>query len=255
MHMGIRFGSRSAGSGVTSSGGVTTGVSSQLIGPFKERQGCPPGSVVAHRYGSGLNRRVQCRVIQKAVSAPRPAPAPVAQQQVFKPTITVSPAIQTEVSPQVSPVFQQTGSGPQTAGTTFTKPGSQIAPTGPQTGASMADITALFQKQEEARARAEERRYQQQLEERRYQQQREEAQRQREAQMRPEQDAAMQPVSAPPPQAAPVTIPGAAILPAQVSTPAPAPPPVEQEIPWPLIAGGAIVLIGGVAYYMRKRKR
>lgn len=41
---------------------------------------------------------------------------------------TVSPNIQTEVSPSISPVFQQTGSGSQTASTSHVAPGSQIAP-------------------------------------------------------------------------------------------------------------------------------
>jgi hypothetical protein len=40
---------------------------------------------------------------------------------------TVSPTIQTQVSPQISPVFQQTGSGSQSASTTMVSPGGQTA--------------------------------------------------------------------------------------------------------------------------------
>lgn len=45
---------------------------------------------------------------------------------------TVSPTIQTQISPQISPVFQQTGSGDQAATTTMVSPGGQTAmPAGP----------------------------------------------------------------------------------------------------------------------------
>lgn len=50
-------------------------------------------------------------------------------------TIAVSPNIQTEVSPQISPVFQQTGSGSQSAGTSMIAPGGQSGEGGGATGA------------------------------------------------------------------------------------------------------------------------
>lgn len=121
-----------------------------LIGPFTEREGCPEGSVVAHRYGGTFNnpqRMVQCRLLPQAPAAspppPPPAPAPV---------VNVSPVVQTEVSPQISPVFQQTGSGDQSAGTAQIAPGGQSA-----TGSGGQDMTAFLQyMQAEDRRRREE---------------------------------------------------------------------------------------------------
>jgi len=49
--------------------------------------------------------------------------------------ISVSPNIQTQVSPQISPVFQQTGSGSQTASTSMIAPGGQSAKGGDATDA------------------------------------------------------------------------------------------------------------------------
>ena len=46
---------------------------------------------------------------------------------------TVSPTIQTQISPQISPVFQQTGSGDQAATTTMVSPGGQTAIPSPPT--------------------------------------------------------------------------------------------------------------------------
>ena len=163
MYLGAMGITRGGGS-VSANTGVT-GVSSDLIGPFTEREGCPKGSVVAHRYGGNSfqnpERMVQCRVVQTA-PAPTSAPSASGQQAInFTPTITVSPNVQTEVSPQISPVFQQTGQGSQSAGTTQVSPGGQSA-----TGGGSNDSSALIeflkqQQQAEERRRIEEQQRQQ----------------------------------------------------------------------------------------------
>lgn len=69
--------------------------------------------------------------IQLAPPAPPPPPAP-APLPPPAPIITVSPNIQTSVSPQISPVFQQAfqpTNSPMTAGTTQTSPTAQSATT------------------------------------------------------------------------------------------------------------------------------
>lgn len=69
--------------------------------------------------------------IQLAPPAPPPPPAP-APLPPPAPIITVSPNIQTSVSPQISPVFQQAfqpTNSPMTAGTTQTSPTAQTATT------------------------------------------------------------------------------------------------------------------------------
>lgn len=61
------------------------------------------------------------------------------------PNITVSPAIQTTISPQISPVFQQAfqpSGSPMTAGTTQTAPSTQTAtqPSGAGTAGGFPDL-------------------------------------------------------------------------------------------------------------------
>lgn len=61
------------------------------------------------------------------------------------PNITVSPAIQTQISPQISPVFQQAfqpSGSPMTAGTTQTAPSTQSAtqPSGAGTAGGFPDL-------------------------------------------------------------------------------------------------------------------
>lgn len=84
-----------------------------------------------------------CYIYHAPVVAPPPAPAQV----------TVSPTIQTQVSPQVSPVFQQSympSGSPMTAGTTQTAPTSQagtVTPTAPpdQSAALLAEQQKLME--------------------------------------------------------------------------------------------------------------
>lgn len=153
----------SSNSSVSASPGVT-GVSGGLIGPFRERDGCPKGSVVAHRYGGDSFQNpypmVQCRVIQ---TSPTPVTQPSSGQQSinFTPTITVSPNVQTQVSPQISPVFQQTGQGSQSAGTSQVSPGGQSGSGG---GSGEGGILLEFIKQQQEadeRRRADEQQRQQ----------------------------------------------------------------------------------------------
>ena len=59
-------------------------------------------------------------------------------------TIAVSPNIQTEVSPQISPVFQQTGSGSQSAGTSMIAPGGQSGEGGSAQGAPASASASPF---------------------------------------------------------------------------------------------------------------
>ena len=141
--------------GASSGGGGGGGnYASGYLGPFPEYKGCPAGTIVAHRYGSGLNKMVQC----KATGGPAPqvqAQAPAQIHNVFTPTVEVSPTIQTEVSPQISPVFQQTGSGDQSAGTSMTSAGGQKAGGGdPRTLEQIIQATLSAQAEADYRRRA-----------------------------------------------------------------------------------------------------
>lgn len=76
------------------------------------------------------------------------APAPLPPQ----PQITVSPVVQTQVSPQISPVFQQVQDSPgasQGASTTQVSPGGQRAEGGGSSGGA-AELIELFRLQAEA---------------------------------------------------------------------------------------------------------
>jgi len=145
---------RTTSGGTRSSGGGGGGGSaSGYLGPFPAYKGCPAGTIVAHRYGSGLDKMVQC----KSLSSPAPvvqAPQPAPISNVFTPTVTVSPNIQTEVSPQISPVFQQTGQGDQSAGTSMVSPSGQGSRGGdPRTLEQIIQAALSEQKEKDYRAR------------------------------------------------------------------------------------------------------
>lgn len=103
-------------------GTYKTGQLGAEIGPLTS---CPPGHVVTRTGKGQYIGKVWCRPELRAAKpvASAPAPTPVTQ-------VTVNPNIQTQVSPQISPIFQQTGQGSQSAGTTMTSPGGQVAPGG-----------------------------------------------------------------------------------------------------------------------------
>lgn len=91
---------------------------------------CPSGarSVGSGKYGTGLDRTSwrDCEMpAPKAAPPPPPPPAPV---------ITVSPAIQTQVSPQISPVMTQMQASPGASvqAQPISTPGGQQAATAPQ---------------------------------------------------------------------------------------------------------------------------
>ena len=156
---------------------------------------CPPGYVL-ESAGTGFARSWYCTPTRQPQRASAPAQAP--QTQVFNPTITVSPAIQTQVSPQISPVFSQMQDSPyasQGAATSQLMPGGMTASTAPPAAPSPAydpsvAILAFMREQRELdAARAEqERRERLQAEQTRLEQEaarqryaEAEAQRQREA--------------------------------------------------------------------------
>jgi len=101
--------------GGSSGGGasVAGGAGGVLIGPFKASQGCPAGSVVAHRYGQGLKAMVQCRTLP-GPSAPAPS-APNITISNEAPTVdfnaNVSPVISPQQSPVISPIIDSPGAG------------------------------------------------------------------------------------------------------------------------------------------------
>ena len=89
-------------------------------------QQCPRGSITL-AHGTDAWHPNLCQFPDVAPAAPAAAPVSIVTQA---PPVTVSPVIQTQISPQISPAFQQqyqpTGS-PMTAGTTQTAPTSQQA--------------------------------------------------------------------------------------------------------------------------------
>ena len=163
---------------------------------------CPPGYVL-ESAGTGFARSWYCTPTRQPQRASAPAQAP--QTQVFNPTITVSPAIQTQVSPQISPVFSQMQDSPyasQGAATSQLMPGGMTATTAtpapsPAYDPSAAILAFMREQRELDAARAEqERRERLQAEQTRLEQDaarqryaEAEAQRQREAQQAAQQSA------------------------------------------------------------------
>lgn len=201
-----------------------------------------------------------------AQAAPAPAPAPNTH-------ITVNPNIQTQVSPQISPVFQQTGSGDQSAGTSMVAPGGQRAP---GNNNDIGDFLRVLQAQEQARNAQYERDRQREREDRerqkqedlartqRFEQQRLENERlrkEREAELEAErqrrlEEATQKPVGAQPPSAAPVNIPGAYVGPEnrpQKSQELIA--PQKAEFPVIPVIVGLVVLGGAYALSQRGKKK
>jgi hypothetical protein len=226
------------------------------IGPLTS---CPPGHVVT-RIGKGLSiGKVWCRPEIRAAKpvARAPAPAPVTQ-------VTVNPNIQTQVSPQISPIFQQTGQGSQSAGTSMTAPGGQHAP------GSGADIDALMRLMADRDARAQEQARQAQLardaedkrrwdaEQARFREEREarekalaERQAQYEAERAAIKAAAQTDTGS---SGSPViAVPGGSGAPAVTSTPAPT-SETDTGLPVPLWVPLAVAASVGGLYWWRQRR-
>lgn len=92
--------------------------------------------------GSGTYR-LQTRDVYALPPAPAPAPKPPPKPTV----ITVSPNIQTQVSPQISPVMQQSsGGGSQSAGTAMRSGGQEGS--GGSSGADGQDIQSILAAQQ-----------------------------------------------------------------------------------------------------------
>jgi hypothetical protein len=121
---------------------------------------CPNGqeSVGGGQAVGGGNKYVLCVPIKQAAPAPAPAPKITVAPVI---TTAVSPNLQQQFTPQISPVFQQSsGSGGQSAGTTqeagggqsgagggSAGPGAAVPTTG--TGMTSSDLLAILNAQAE----------------------------------------------------------------------------------------------------------
>ncbi len=276
------FGSRSAGS--TSTANLYEGTSA-----------CPPGQTVVERGEKPIRAAyigaptsepfVYCRPIEQR-AAPVQA-APVYQAPVY--TTTISPVLQTEISPMISPVFQQTQASPgavQAATPTMIAPGGMeaegggVAP-GADGGAAMLEFMAQqaeqdrAQRAEETRLREQERReraaadaaYRQeqldfQREQATLQQQRQaalDAQNVEEAaRLQAEYDIRVsewEQTKATPGMYTSTMMPGREMVVAPSEVPAPITSPQPTGIPTPLLlAAGALVVVGGIMYARRGKR-
>jgi hypothetical protein len=108
---------------VSAPGGVDT-----IVIPAGSSQKCPPGY-----YGNRVTgRSTVCQRVAAPVTYAAPAPAPAPAPVMVSPTITVSPTMQQQFSPQFSPVMQQSsGSGSQSASPEQTTSGGQTGTTAP----------------------------------------------------------------------------------------------------------------------------
>lgn len=142
-------------------GSKSTG-STRTANLYEGTSSCPPGQSVVERGSKPIKSAyigapttepfVYCRPIPQVVAAPPPAPRINVQT-------TVSPVLQTEVSPQISPIFAQMQDSPgsqQAATTTQYKPGGMTAEgggtTGPGGGGESAALMELLRVQSEQAA-------------------------------------------------------------------------------------------------------
>lgn len=276
------------GAGVTTASGGSAG----YIGTPQEFMGtgCPAGMVAvgaAYRDKTGTNWNVKC-----AQPAPPPAPRPPPPQQTVvnvAPVTTVSPNIQTQVTPQISPVFQQSsGSGSLTAGGASQQTGAQSgaggsAPGGSSAGAGISaqELQKILAEQETLRQQADQRARDEQ--QRLLAQQAASAAAQQEQMLKTlaDQDAAARArlqedmekarkdaeaaaaaaaAAAPKVTQTPVIIPAGTPSPPIFDTPAPAPiappEPLKKPINVYMVGGAVLLIIAGTVYYLgKKRKR
>lgn len=263
--MGAWFGSR------------TTSYASRYEG----QSTCPAGQQVtargstqhAPKYIGGPTSTpwVECKPIPVvAAPAPAPAPAPII-------TTTISPVLQTEVSPQISPVFAQMQASPgatQAATTTQVQPGDMTANV-PSAGGgadqSTAEIIEFLRAEADIDRQRREAETAQAEADRRARAAEEVAQADRQAQIDAKWRAAneesqrlyaesanraatTQPETATAFVATPSIMPGREM----VGFEEPSEIVIDRGQPqapnWPLIIGG-IVLIGGGAYFLTRKKR
>lgn len=235
-------------------GTYKTGQLGAEIGPMTS---CPPGHVVT-RTGKGQTiGKVWCR---PEIRAARPVAAAATPAPVTN--VTVNPNIQTQVSPQISPIFQQTGQGSQSAGTRMTAPGGQSAPGGG------GDLDSIMRYMADRDARAAKQARQDRLareaeDKRRWEAQQAQYQAEREArEQRLAEQAARDAEARAAAEAAQTTtpaddsggggfIPGGVVTPDQaaVSGPAPESSPVPVWVPAAVIAG-----VGTGLYLWRRRR-
>jgi hypothetical protein len=269
----VRRGSSFDSGGDGGGGGISgSGLSDHLIGPFPATQGCPAGSVVAHRFGAGLDAQVQCRMIKQSE-----APAPTQINPVFN--ISNDPVFDTDINPIISPNQSNVSSpninspGATTdSNPTMNMPIDQGMNPGTNANTPPVDYPALLQQQNEANQRARER--EDQLRQRaeaerrelenalresqsaaqrnQYESLIEQQQRQFQQQLdvlalqrQQEQERIAAINDVPSPVITPgITVPGSAMIP---GAPIPDPAPQKEPIPiaW-LLGGGSALLLGAI---------
>lgn len=276
------------GAGVTtasSAGGGYIGTPEEYMGT-----GCPSGMIAvgaAYRDKTGTNWNIKCaRPAPPPPVVRQPPPAPVIN---VAPVTTVSPNIQTQVTPQISPVFQQSsGSGALTAGGASQQTGAQSgaggsAPGGSSAGAGISaqELQKILAEQETLRQQADQRAREEQ--QRLLAQQAASAAAQQEQMLKTlaDQDAAARAklqedmerarqeaaeaaaaaaAAAPKVTQTPVIIPAGTPSPPIFDTAAPAPiapaEPLKKPINVYMVGGAVLLIIAGAVYYMgKKRKR
>ncbi len=132
---------------------------------YEGTSSCPPGQVVVSHGSTPIRAAyigapttspfVYCK--PQPVYRPAPAPAPVAGPTY---TTTISPVLQTEVSPMISPVFQQVQDSPgatQAGAPTMVAPGGMEAEGGSAGNGSAAMLEFMrLQSEQDAARRADE---------------------------------------------------------------------------------------------------
>lgn len=239
-----------------SGGQYWTGDLGPETGPHNYK--CPRNMVESRRARSFAGgEKVYCRPKIMAARPVAPAQAPAE-----KPTIiSVNPDIQTRVSPQISPIFQQTGQGDQAAGTTMVSPTiiddqrrlrEQI--TRERREWERAENERRERYAREQRERQRERELERERERERDLQRRQERERElfeaRQQAEKEQREATQQPVGAPPPASAPVNVPGAFIPPSQPDQPAALKKPAKAGF-GPLPMAIALAAVGG--FYLLNR--
>lgn len=242
-----------------------------------EGTACPPGQSVVRREREQRSPKfigdkhytdvVYCKPVTTS------APSAPARQPPIQVQTTVSPVLQTDISPQVSPVFSQMQDSPgaqQAATTTQYKPGGQEAKGGGTNGSSDAVLQFLREQQrldaerraQESAARDQERRERQSAEQRRFEEDRQERER-RDAESRALQEeyrqALVESQRVTEPQtvvtAAPAILPSREMIPIPETLTTSAPLVADEGPNWPLILGiGALAVIGGVAMTRGKKR-
>lgn len=220
---------------------------------------CPSGarSVSSGSYGTGAQTVSYRDCEMRAVPVAAPPPPPPA------PVITVSPAIQTQVSPQISPtmVQQQASPGASVQAQPISTPGGQQAATAPTQDVerileaerrAMAAEAAQEQAQRDAEVRELQRQYEQRAALEAQLRARDEAEARTASEAAATETAAAEATYIPPPAPtfAPTPMAPAPMAPAPME---PAAPPEEKGIMMPLLIAAAAA--GGLYLMTRKKGR